>query len=70
MAFCSVQDMRHPNLPQVLHILDRLTVTKNDARINLKKKSILELELFKHFKFVILIMAETIRVFTGIKFIS
>ena len=46
MAFCSVQDMRHPNLPQVLHILDRLTVTKNDARINLKeKKSILELEL-------------------------
>ena len=54
--------MRHPNLPQVLHILDRLTVTKNDAWINLKeKKSILELELERCncFKSVILSMAET-----------
>ena len=49
MALCSVQDMCHPNLPQVLHILDRLTVTKNDARINLKEKIDLRIRMIQLF---------------------
>ena len=36
MKFKNVQDKGHPNLPQVLHILDRLTDSKSDDRINLK----------------------------------
>ena len=36
VTFSGVQNMRHTNFSQVLHVLNSFTVTQNDAWINLK----------------------------------